>query len=235
MDVIGAGFGRTCTLSLKEALEIIGFGPCYHMLTVVEEPRRVHDWLGVGDGKTADWDRIFRGFRSVVDFPAVSYWRELTDHYPDAKVVLTVRDPERWYESARETIFQHTVDVDEPESWWRRELHRLALRRVPEMALFPKMAKATVADQVFGGRIGDRAHCVEVFRRHVEEVEAAIPADRLLVFECREGWEPLCRFLGVPVPDVPFPHVNDRTHFNRGQPWRDLRMLLLGRRRGGSR
>ncbi|WP_232327628.1 sulfotransferase family protein [Herbidospora yilanensis] len=233
VDVIGAGFGRTCTLSLKEALETLGFGPCYHMADVVEDPRRIRQWLDVGDGRTADWDTIFQGFRSAVDFPAVSYWRELTGHYPEAKVVLTVRDPGRWYESAHDTIFHRAVENDEPDSRWQRWLHRLMLRRVPEMALFPRMAKATVADRVFGGRLDDREHCIEVFLRHNEEVKAAVPADRLLVYECREGWEPLCRFLGVPVPDVPFPHVNDRTQFNRRRPWRELRRLVLGRRRLG--
>ncbi|TKK85238.1 sulfotransferase family protein [Herbidospora galbida] len=232
MDVIGAGFGRTCTLSLKAALEILGFGPCYHMADVVEDPRKIRQWLDVGDGKTTDWDAIFRGFRSAVDFPAVSYWRELTDHYPEANVVLTVRDPDRWYESAQDTIFHRAVEPEEPGSRWRRVLHRLMLWRVPELALFPRMAEATVADRVFGGRLDDREHCIEVFRRHNEEVRATIPAGRLLVFECRQGWEPLCRFLGAPVPDVPFPHVNDRMEFNRRQPWRELRRFVLGRRRG---
>ncbi|WP_169807657.1 sulfotransferase family protein [Herbidospora mongoliensis] len=229
MDVIGAGFGRTGTLSLKAALERLGFGPCYHMADIIEVPHRVRQWLDVGDGKTTDWDVIFQGFRSAVDFPAVSYWRELTDHYPDAKVILTVRDPERWYESAQETIFHRRMDTDEPGQWWRRMVHRLVIRRVPEFALFPQMARATVADRVFDGRLDDRDHCIEVFRRHIEEVRATIPAERLLVFECREGWEPLCRFLGVPVPDVPFPHVNDRIDFNRRQPWRELKLLIRGR------
>ncbi|GAB1823519.1 sulfotransferase family protein [Herbidospora sp. RD11066] len=223
MDVVGAGFGRTGTLSLKAALELLGFGPCYHMADVIEEPYRIGQWLDVGDGKTTDWDMIFRGFRSAVDFPAVSYWRELTDHYPSAKVILTVRDPERWYESARETIFRRQHDA--PQGF----LHRLVTWRVPEYALFPQMARATVADRVFDGRLDDREYCIGVFRRHIEEVRATIPAERLLVFECREGWEPLCRFLGVPVPEVPFPHVNDRTHFNRRQPWRELRLLIRGR------
>ncbi|WP_218009256.1 sulfotransferase family protein [Herbidospora cretacea] len=226
VDVIGAGFGRTGTLSLKAALELLGFGPCYHMADIVEHPRRVRQWLDVGDGRTADWDAIFRGFRSAVDFPAVSYWRELTGHYPAAKVILTVRDPDAWYESAQQTIFHHQI---EPRQLWRRLVHRLVLKRVPDYAQFPLMAWTTVAARVFDGRLDDRDHCIEVFRRHNEEVRATIPAERLLVFECRQGWEPLCRFLGVPIPDVPFPHVNDRTEFARKQPWRELRLLIRGR------
>ncbi|WP_061295486.1 sulfotransferase family protein [Herbidospora cretacea] len=229
MDVIGAGFGRTGTRSLKAALELLGFGPCYHMAHVVAEPRRVRRWLEVSEGGSPDWNTIFQGFRSAVDFPASSYWRELALHYPEAKVVLTVRDPERWYDSARETIFRRAIEAGRPRPWWRRLVTWLIVRRVPDFALLPRMVDATVNDRLFGGRVADRDHCVEVFRRHVEEVRAAIPAERLLVFECREGWEPLCAFLGVPVPDEPFPRVNERARFHRKRPGRALRLIVLGR------
>ncbi|WP_246060169.1 sulfotransferase family protein [Herbidospora galbida] len=229
MDVIGAGFGRTGTRSLKAALELLGFGPCYHMAGVIAEPHRVRQWLDVGEGRSADWDAIFAGHRSAVDFPAASYWRELAAHYPAAKVVLTVRDPGRWYDSASETIFRRQIEAGQPKPWRRRLVTRLIAWRSPDFALYPRMARATIFDRVFDGRVADRDHCVAVFRRHVEEVKEAFPADRLLVFECREGWEPLCRFLGVPVPDVPFPQANERAAFHGKRPGRALRLILRGR------
>nr|WP_062339640.1 sulfotransferase family protein [Herbidospora sakaeratensis] len=229
MDVIGAGFGRTGTRSLKAALELLGFGPCYHMATVIAEPHRVGQWLEVGEGRPADWDTIFAGHRSAADFPASAYWRELAACYPQAKIVLTVRDPGRWYASARETIFRRPIEEGTPKPWWRRLVTRLIAWRVPDFALLPRMLHATVYDRLFDGRVADRDHCLEVFRRHVEEVRTTIPADRLLVFECEEGWEPLCRFLGVPVPDVPFPQANERAAFHAKRPGRALRLIVRGR------
>ncbi|WP_231333298.1 sulfotransferase family protein [Actinomadura graeca] len=231
MKVIGAGFGRTGTASLRAALETLGLGPCYHMHVVIDEPFRVGHWFDIGEGRPPDWDEVFAGFRSTVDWPAAAYWRELAAHYPDAKVVLTVRDPERWYESADATIFARERARQGRRPLRHRVLQRLAERRSPGVALYPRMHKAIISDGVFGGRAGDRAHAIEVFRRHTEEVKAAIPPGRLLVYEVREGWEPLCAFLGVPVPDEPFPRVNDREEFRRGRSRRLLR-LILGRRSG---
>lgn len=227
MKVIGAGFGRTGTRSLKAALEILGFGPCYHMSTVIAEPYRVRQWLDVGEGRSRDWDTLFTGFRSALDWPASAYWRELAGHYPDAKVVLTVRDPARWYDSVSETIFRSALE--ERRLPLRRRVTRwLVARRAPDFALYPRMARATVMDRVFGGRIDDRDHVLDVYERHAAEVRAAIPAERLLVFEVRDGWEPLCAFLGVPVPEVPFPQVNERAAFRAKRPRRLLRLIVRG-------
>ncbi|MEO3870156.1 sulfotransferase family protein [Nonomuraea sp. B12E4] len=106
---MGAGFGRTGTASLKAALELLGYGPCYHMSVVIAEPYRVRQWLEVGEGRSRDWDTVFTGFRSALDWPAAAYWRELAEHYPDAKVVLTVRDPQRWWDSVSATIFRSAL------------------------------------------------------------------------------------------------------------------------------
>ena len=106
VKIIGAGFGRTGTASLKAALEHLGFGPCYHMLEVIAQPERIHDWERALDGEVSDWDSVLGGFQSTVDWPGCAFWRELLDAYPDAKVVLTVRDPQRWYDSTHETIYQ---------------------------------------------------------------------------------------------------------------------------------
>ncbi|MGH8967997.1 MAG: sulfotransferase family protein [Actinomycetes bacterium] len=225
MKVIGAGFGRTGTASLQTALEQLGFGPCYHMWGIIAEPHRIRHWLDIEDGRAADWDAVFAEYGSAVDWPASSYWRELADHYPDAKVILTVRDPERWYDSIASTIFARAL-AERRLPLRRRIVRWLVKRRSPDFALYPRMARATVMDRVFGGRIDDRDHLLSVFDRHVAEVKAAIPDERLLVFDVAEGWEPLCAFLGVPVPDGPFPRSNDRAAFHRD--WsRHLRHVIL--------
>ncbi|MEV4170301.1 sulfotransferase family protein [Nonomuraea sp. NPDC049709] len=229
MKVIGAGFGRTGTRSLKAALEQLGFGPCYHMSSVIAEPYRVRQWLDVGEGRSRDWDALFAGFGSALDWPASAYWRELAAHYPDAKVILTVRDPGRWYDSVSETIFRSALEQRRGLPPHRRVIRWLVARRAPDFALYPRMARATFIDPVFGGRIDDREHVIEVFERHVAEVRAAIPAERLLVFEPGDGWEPLCAFLGVPVPEVPYPQVNERAAFRRKRPRRLSRLILRGR------
>ncbi|MFI0373292.1 sulfotransferase family protein [Actinomadura sp. 1N219] len=229
MKVIGAGFGRTGTASLKAALERLDFGPCYHMSAVIAEPRRVRQWLDIGEGQAADWDDVFAGYRSALDWPASSYWRELADHYPDAKVVLTVRDPERWYDSVASTIFARALAERRRLPLRRRIVRWLVRRRSPDFALYPRMARATVMDRVFGGRIDDRDHVLDVFDRHIAEVKAAIPDGRLLVFDVAEGWEPLCAFLGVPVPDEPFPQSNERAAWHRKRPRRLARLILRGR------
>jgi hypothetical protein len=229
VEVIGAGFGRTGTRSLKAALERLGYGPCHHMSTVIAEPHRVRQWLEVGEGRGPGWDEVFAGFRAALDWPAAAYWRELAEHYPDAKVVLSVRDPDRWYESISATIFASARAERRPLPVRRRVIRWLVARRAPDFALYPRMARATFIDRVFDGRIDDRAHVIEVYERHIAEVVATIAPDRLLVFETGDGWAPLCEFLGTPVPDEPFPRANERAAFRRKRPRRLLRLILRGR------
>jgi len=229
VKVIGAGFGRTGTRALKAALERLGYGPCYHMSEVIDQPYRVRQWLEIGEGRVPDWDEVFAGFQATMDWPASAYWRELAKHYPDAKIVLSVRDPERWYESISATIFKSALAERRPMPVHRRVIRWLVARRAPDFALYPRMARATVMDRIFDGRIDDRAHALRAFERHVAEVKDSIPADRLLVFNVREGWAPLCAFLSRPVPDEPFPQVNERVSFQRKRPQRLLRLILNGR------
>ena len=204
LAVVGAGFGRTGTLSLKGALEHLGFGPCYHMKEVFEHPEFMRFWADAARGEVVDWERVFEGYRAAVDWPAGSYWRELAEFYPDAKVILSVRSPESWIESARATIFS-------PEN---RE--RLA-QTFPsgDGALDPTPMMRKILVETFDGRLDDPAHAMAVFERHNRTVVEAIPAERLLVHEASQGLEPLCAFLGVPVPDVPYLAVNTRGEFAR--------------------
>jgi sulfotransferase family protein len=212
MQVIGVGFGRTGTTSLKYALEALGLGPCYHMMDVMADARRIRQWLAIGRGTPPDWGQIFAGYHSTVDWPAATYWRELADAYPDAKLVLTVRDPQAWYDSVRRTIFQSVID---PPGGLRPVAFRILAALSPNLRAFLAMTDACVQQPVFEGRVADRQYAISVFERHVDEVRAAFPPDRLLVYEVREGWAPLCAFLGRTVPDRPFPHENTTEAFGR--------------------
>lgn len=201
LKVIGSGLGRTGTLSTKLALEMLGFAPCHHMAEVFMHPQSVPLWVAAGEGRP-DWDAIFDGYQAMVDHPGCAYWRELMAYYPDAKVLHTVRDPDRWFDSTQATIFSPgnlDRDVAEPMKTFFGQLKRF-----------------------YGGDMSDRAFMTDFFRRHTERVVATVPKDRLLVFDVREGWEPLCAFLGVPVPDAPYPRENSTEQFqariNAGSP-----------------
>ncbi|MGA7871128.1 MAG: sulfotransferase family protein [Candidatus Binatus sp.] len=196
LKIVGAGFGRTGTLSLKSALEKLGFGPCYHMAEVFPRPEHVAMWHRLAFGHPMDWDEIFRGFRATVDWPAARWWREIAAYYPNAKVLLSVRDPEAWYRSMSETIYQ---PMKSPAPDGAPELVRLQT----------EMARKAVLAETFDNRFEDKAHAIEVFKRHNQEVRATIDPARLLEFDVRQGWAPLCRFLEVPIPDEPFPRLND--------------------------
>jgi hypothetical protein len=200
LKVVGAGFGRTGTLSLKVALERIGFGPCYHMVEVFPRPEHVAMWHRLAFEQSMDWDEIFRGFHATVDWPAARWWREIAAHFPDAKVLLSVRDSEAWYKSVTDTIYQ-PMKSPAPDG-------------VPELVrLQSEMARKAILDETFDNRFEDKAHAIEVFQKHNQAVRDTIDPTRLLVFDVREGWGPLCRFLEVPVPDEPFPRLNDTATF----------------------
>jgi hypothetical protein len=203
IKVIGAGFGRTGTLSLKAALEELGFAKCYHMTDVLARMDDARVWEAAARGEPVDWEALFAGYQATVDWPGCAFYRELMARYPDAKVILTVRDPERWYDSAVQTIY-----------FVRNAFPAWAAAALPRMRGFRRMLDRVVWDGTFRGRFADRAFAIEVFNRHNEQVRRDAPADRLLVYEVHEGWGPLCAFLGVPVPEgKPFPHLNDAAEF----------------------
>ena len=196
LKVVGAGFGRTGTLSLKSALEKLGFGPCYHMTEVPARADHAAMWHRLAFGHPMDWDLIFRDYRATVDWPAARWWREIAAHYPDAKVLLSVRDPEDWYRSMSDTIYQ-PMKLPVPDG-------------APEIVrLQSEMIRKAVLAETFDNRFDDKALAIQVFKRHNQEVRDSIDSARLLEFDVREGWAPLCRFLEVPIPDEPFPRLND--------------------------
>lgn len=198
IKVIGAGFGRTGTLSLKIALEMLGLGPCYHMQEVFKNPGHAELWSAAGDGNV-DWDKLFAGYASTVDWPSTYFLRELADYYPEAKIIHTERSTESWVKSAHSTIF-NSIRAPAPDDG-------------PIMAAQKAMGKKLIIDGTFSGDVTDPAHIATVFERHNAEVRRVIPAERLLVYEVRDGWEPLCKFLGVPVPAADFPKVNSTDEF----------------------
>jgi hypothetical protein len=199
LDVVGAGFGRTGTNSLKIALEMLGFGPCHHMFEVRDRPEQIRFWTAAARGERSDWDIVFKGFRSSVDWPSAYFSREIAAHYSNAKVVLSVRPDEDWLKSIHATIYQ---------SLKNRTLRTTALAREQG-----EMAYDIIERKTFGERLGDPAHALAVYRAHIAEVKAAIDPARLLVYDVAEGWEPLCRHLDVPIPAEPFPRTNSTDEF----------------------
>ncbi|HZS92986.1 MAG TPA: sulfotransferase [Chloroflexota bacterium] len=202
MKVIGAGFGRTGTLSLKAALEELGFGPCYHMVEVFANPHHVEFWQAAAEGKTVDWADVFSDYNATVDWPACRFYEQIMHAYPDARVLLSLRDPEKWYESVANTIYRRSTATDEP----------VGPANIPG---FGRMVTSVVWQGTFDGQFENKEHALAVFDRHIQEVKQRVPADKLLVFDVKQGWEPLCRFLGVDVPEGSFPHLNDTAAFHQ--------------------
>lgn len=198
LKIIGAGFGRTGTLSLKSALEMLGFDPCCHMLEVAWRQERAALWLDAAQGRRVDWRRVLSGYKATVDWPGCAFYSQLIEAFPDAKVILTVRDPEAWYESAKNTI--HQRPSAQPPS--------------PDDTVGTRMIRSVVWEGSMQGAFDDKERAIEIFNQHNEEVRRRVPSDRLLVFEAKEGWQPLCQFLGVPQPNVPYPRLNERDVFN---------------------
>jgi len=202
IKVIGAGFGRTGTMSLQAGLEELGFKKCHHMTQIKKSRKGLKLWYEVSQGKPVNWDDLFEGYQATVDWPACTFYKELVQHYPNAKVVLTVREPERWYDSTRSTIF---VSSRIYPRWMR--------------LLIPKLRRFEIVDRIiwkdtFHGRFTDKQHAIRVFNQHIEEVKKTILPEKLLIYEVKQGWEPLCEFLDVPIPqDKPFPHFNDKSEY----------------------
>jgi hypothetical protein len=192
LQVIGSGLGRTGTKSMQTALNRLGFGPCHHMVEVFAHRETIPLWIAASKG-APDWEAIFAGYRSVVDWPAVRFWREIVARYPDAKVLHTTRDAEAWFASTQATIFSPA------------NLERFSEGPAAEFA-------AAFLGELHG-RLDDRAFMIDHFHRHEAEVKATIPAERLLIYPVGAGWAPLCDFLGVEVPDEPYPSENSRDEF----------------------
>ena len=200
LKIIGAGFPRTGTSSLRNALEMLGYDPCYHMSEVARNPIQVNFWHDILDGKTINWETIFGQYQATTDAPAAYFWRELATAYPEAKILLSVRDAEAWYDSLYRTVYQvhlKPMPTNDPDAYnWRKLSSRLQ-------------------ERTFHGRIEDRAYAISIFQQHNRQVQELAEPGRLLVYEVSQGWPPLCDFLGCSIPDEPFPHANTRSEFRK--------------------
>lgn len=206
MKVIGAGFGRTGTMTLKVALEELGAGPCYHMVEVIwGDTSRLPLWQAAANGEATDWKAVFDGFQSTVDWPGCTFYEPLMEVFPDAKVLLTVRDPEAWYESAKSSIYAALIAGQKGELAEGTE-------EPPSPEAFGMISKL-IWEGTFHGRFEDKAYAIEMFDRHIAEVKSKVPSERLVVHEVKEGWKPLADMLGVAEPQTPFPRLNDKVAF----------------------
>jgi len=200
LEIIGSGFGRTGTRSLKEALELLGFGPCHHMEEVFENPEQVAYWQAYIAGRPVDWQAVFAGYKAQIDWPGSHVWRELSVAFPDAKVIHSQRPDASWWNSFSATIGKLLAvypKMDQP----------------PHVRDMLDACLDFIGNQTFGGKFGDREAALAAYHKRAEDVRTAIAPERLLVFDVADGWEPLCTFLDVPVPDGPFPHRNVKSDF----------------------
>ena len=211
IKVIGAGWGRTGTESLKLALEQLGFAKCYHAYELISNPEQIIYWEQLQKGEKPDYNALFKGYRAAVDFPVCYHYRELMAQYPDAKVILTIRDPSHWYESAAKTIFV------KPEPGKVRLLRFFGFfsKRLRYIYRITKNAETFLFGQVWKNKTGDKQAMIDFFTAWNEEVKRTVPADKLLVYEVKQGWEPLCKFLNVPVPKSSFPRANEHGDFHK--------------------
>jgi hypothetical protein len=199
LEVIGAGFGRTGTQSLKIALERLGVGPCYHMLEVFNNVEHVALWAAATRGEKPDWDTLFADYRSTVDWPACSFWRELATANPSAKILLSFRDSEAWYTSFKNTIYQAmNAEIPKEPSWAAESL---------------RTSRELILERALGGRADDREHVIRCYEEHNAAVRREVPADRLILYEVGAGWQPLCDALDLPIPNEPYPNTNTTQDF----------------------
>jgi Sulfotransferase domain len=190
VKVLGAGVGRTGTHSLKFALERLLGGRCHHMVEIIADPPQAAGWTDAIEGREVDWQQVLDGYVAVVDWPGASFWREISDANPEALVLLSTRDPESWYRSACDTIF-NPIEAPPPglEEWFAVTMPKLFETR-------------------FSADLGNAAAMIEAFEAHNAAVRAGVPPERLLEWTVSDGWEPICARLGVAVPDEPFPVTN---------------------------
>lgn len=204
LKVIGAGPGRTGTLSLKTALEQLGYGPCHHMKSCIESSQQTQWFLDAANGLSVDWRQVFEGYEAAVDWPSAAYYRELMQAFPEAVVIFSNRSPDTWYESVASTIFRVVPNLPRWLRW-----------SVPHIDRWGTMVKKTIWDNEFGGQFEDRDMAIEFFNDRLAEVKTLVPPERLLVHSAAEGWGPICEFLGVDKPTTAYPYINDASRLQR--------------------
>ncbi len=212
IKIIGAGLPRTGTNTLREALEILGFSKTYHMKHLLVHPEDLHYWTTLKATGTTDWDALYDGYQATVDFPCYPWYKEHMKQYPDAKVILSTRPFEKWYTSFYSTIWKAQ---NPPEAEKAAMGERVAADpRLQTVMKVMGFAKQVMSEEHFQGKFLDKEFMEKVFDDHHEEAKRYVPADKLLVYDVTEGWEPLCKFLDVKVPNEPLPHTNKKEDFH---------------------
>ena len=194
LQVVGAGVGRTGTHSLKIGLERLLGGPCHHMIEVFGNPVQIAGWTDAIEGRPVDWSALLADYRSLVDWPGGSFWRELSAANPDALVLLSVRDADSWYRSASNTIFLGFENLPPEMQPWMDTVRKMMHER-------------------FSDKFDDATAMTDAFERHNAAVRNEVPATRLLEWTVTDGWDPICERLGLAVPDEPFPVTNTTAEF----------------------
>lgn len=209
MKLIGIGFGRTGTMSLKAALGTLGAGPCFHMIELINGERKERDlpyWERIANGEPVDWHEVFDGWESTVDWPACSKWRELIEAFPDAPVLLNVREFDGFYESCKHTL------LAAKQAAMNGGMAPDANREPPSPVLWGVIQKL-IWDGDFAGRFEDKERTRAMYEERIETIKATVPGDRLTIWNLGDGWEPLAEMLGVPAPEEEFPHLHDTNEF----------------------
>jgi len=212
LQVIGTGVGRTGTHSLKLALEQLGFGKCYHMEELLQHPEGLIYFENAEKGEHVEWSKLFEGYNSAVDYPVARYYKQIITAFPEAKVIHTIRDAESWYKSAMETIF-----------WASKPSFGRMLKMMIRMPFSSNIRKifpvlkydGSMVDNIYGKDLKNKQEVIKRYNEINEETLNFIPKDRSLVYDVKSGWEPLCNFLNVPIPQTPFPRSNTREEFKK--------------------
>jgi len=211
LKIIGAGFPRTGTTTLKQCLEILGYQKCYHMKELLVNPDMLSYWLNIEENGTTDWDTLYDGYEATVDFPGYPYYKEHMEKYPDAKVILTIRPFENWYNSAYSTVWKAgPQNIRQKMVMLTRILLNPRLKKVISCI---KFVKRVFWEKQFQGKFEDKEFAEKIFNQHIEEVKAHVPPEKLLIYDVRDGWGPLCKFLNVAEPMDELPHLNKKENF----------------------
>jgi len=207
MKVIGVGFGRSGTMSIKHALEELGAGPCFHMIDLIRNPEMVEPWHDAAVKGEKDWDAMLDGYQATIDWPGCSFWEELIELYPDAKVLLNYRDFDGFYKSCKNTIYAIR------EAGQKGELSPDANRPPPSPMLMQVIGEL-IWKKDFQGKFEDEQWMRQMYEDRIETIKERVPAERLTTFELGvDGWQTIADMLGVEAPEGEFPHLHDTDEF----------------------
>ena len=213
IKIIGAGFPRTGTTTLKKALETLGYNGTYHFKDLIKTPEKLKHWKELENQGTTDFDDLFNGFQATVDFPGYPYYKILLEKYPEAKIILTVRDVDAWYESTSRTVWKAG-----PQNILAKLVLLLKMqfnKKLKQTFKCIKFMRAIYLTKQFKGDFANEAHAKKTFFKHIDDVKNHVPESQLLIYKVSDGWAPLCEFLQCSIPQEEFPHLNKKENFHK--------------------